>query len=150
MFKKTSAIEDKIKRVEKELEMINADLKALSKTVADPKKTLPRLKSKSSMPLPESVPAESFEQDIPKRRSEPQRHFASKQTKPRDFSPEPSVKKKSKERPLRDERFIDYLSSSMPEAAHTRKERALQRNKALFVLALAGIVLFLLLYNKFK
>ena len=133
--------------------MISSDLKKLSKTVADPEKPMPLLKSKSALKslMPEQALQEPVAGKVPSGRDDAGRGPVSVQAPAGQAAKSAGPgKRREASSAIRDERFIDYLSTSMAETGRTRKERAIQRNKALFMLALVLIVLFLVVYHMMR
>lgn len=135
LFRKTTAIEKRRRKLERELALLNSDIRALSRASSDPlQRDLPKLRSSAAEPL--KRPASAVE---------PLKRAASGTTA--QNADKKSVK--AKQGSLHhEERFSEYLSSEFQTIGSLKNERNLQRNKA--VVMLIAVVLFVLwLWSQF-
>jgi len=136
LFDKPSLADRKLKRIEKELAMLDKEIHILSKFVEKPgKSTVARLKAmeaaadtkaKGSAEGPASGPSRSR---IAGRQSE--------KPAPRDTNT------------VYEERFADYLASSFQTVQVLKHEKNIQRNKAIVMVVIVVLVLWALIYHFF-
>lgn len=135
-------IDGRLKQIRKELELIDGDLKSLSRAATNPASGgLPKIKSKQLK--------DRSVQPAEKRAREPVTTFAvgrqdAQRVKHQDRTePQPGTKGGRKN----DERFLEYLSSSFDRGRPLGKERRIQRNKAVLMLVIVLFLLFMILYG---
>lgn len=138
IFKRDSALENRLKKIREELSLINKDIRSLSDVAKNPEKVahLPRLKSVEPRKTPES----KADPEAPPR-------SAVHTTEPPSLAPKEADKQATQKAVLRDEKFRDYLSSSFESIKPLRQERRVQRNKAIIMMVFVLILLFWILYG---
>jgi len=168
LFKKSSSLDQRLKRVEKELSMIDDDIRTLSKCVEHPERSpeKPRLKSRklareTESPVPESPVFEQREETV--RQPPPPAHEPvprPERAEEQDDEPTEPVEKKASPRrraakasspgdQFRRDRLSEYLSGSIESVQPLRQERHVQRNKAIVMVVIVILVLFWLAYRFF-
>lgn len=156
--RKKSPLENRLRELEKEADIIRQDMKVLSRAMKKPDQlaALPRLKSHRIAPPPRQIPHVA-----PPAVPSPERPAAAP---PGDLFPEspvasppprelPTVGETASERPRshmsRDERFRNYFGhGSFLPARPLKQERRVQRNKAIFVLVVV-VVFGFIVYRMF-
>jgi hypothetical protein len=133
---KRSILNERIKRVRKDLSDLDRQIRSIEKTVGEG--GLPPVLPKPRAPEPERYDS------VPERRWPP------------ISAPVPGVKpaaaaggdvaEEQIRRMREDKRFANYLASSFQTMHPLRNERRLQRNKALVMVAFVILILFLLLW----
>jgi hypothetical protein len=129
--KKKSVLDERIVRLQRELSAVRGEMRALAKDVDE-----------SGAPQVTRPPARYRRRQEPPWESEP--------PPPSEAAPEKPVRPVSHERSpeeiksMYEKRFADYLASSFQQMPPLRHERSIQRNKALFMVAFAVVILILL------
>lgn len=130
-----SSLERRIEELDKELRMVEGDVKSLARAVHDPrKKPLPKLKTTTlSGQEPEAEPpAATAEKD----RKSPNRY-----TRPAQKNPLTAMDGGGS-------RFATYLSAkgmTVGSSYSSRRDRAIQRNKAIAMVVIVVIVLYIVM-----
>jgi hypothetical protein len=163
---KKTALERRLKELQKESELVRSDIKVLNKVVKNPDgfAQIPKLRSERQAP-PIAPPlredpvakARAAAQELPPAgphddlfglppKVEPVRGWG----RP-PVSPEPNVGAKGKAAP-KDERFANYFSSGgfLGGPRPMKQERNVQRNKAVFMVIVVIVVFFWVSYLVFK
>jgi len=140
LFKRTSVLGKRLKKIRKELLLIHCDIRSLSKTVEEPGTAfeLPRVRSESSREpgrtaevREAAAPVVGTLTDKPGSSREGEEPGRQGHGKPR-----------TKGHHIRDERFTDYLASSFQTVRPLRRERRIQRNKAIVMVIFVLLALF--------
>jgi hypothetical protein len=120
--KKRSAVEERLRRIDEEMAAVQKEIRMRSRSM--------------ERPLTSAFPTyrEEYQRDIIPPSSRP----------PREASPESVNTQRSK-----DERFQNYLASSFQQMHSLKQERRVQRNKAILMLVVVGIILFWVLWQVF-
>jgi hypothetical protein len=141
LFKKHSALDRKLKRIEKDLSLVDSEIKTLSRFVERPDKSklAGRHKQENKQAEPENKP-EIKEKPIAQKPAETPKHAVPGK------KPEPPPQKDPSK--IYEERFADYLASSFQTVQILRREKSIQRNKAI-VAWIIVILLAWLLVNHF-
>jgi hypothetical protein len=132
--RKKSAVDRRLQKVERELTLVNRDLRVLSKTVRKSSKPTDFPALRSLRNEADASPAVSAPAGAPAAET--------------DVSAEPD-RRRAGGRRIPDERFSDYLASSMQGTRPLRHERRIQRNKAILMIVFVLVVLVLLLSHWF-
>lgn len=140
--KSKSRLDHRIQALEAELRLVEGDVKSLTKSVHDPRgKPLPKTKS-GRVPLPgEKAPP------VPKT----EQSGNPGPVTPHHPAPQPVIHTKSQplsssRDPGRDFRFATYMSAKgLSYGKASRQERNIQRNKAVLMLIVVVIVLYVVL-----
>jgi hypothetical protein len=133
LLRKSSALDRKIKRLGKDLSLVESEIRTLSKFIEKPEKA-GRLARLSKTVKPEKKPETTRETQ----------KYGNLGKKP-ETQPQPQ-KDTSK---VYEERFKDYLASSFQTVQVLRRERSMQRYKAIFSVILFLLVLWWFIYNFF-
>ena len=140
LFRRESPLDKHIKRIEKEISLVDKDIRYLSKVLEKPgskEADLSLLKSVDrTRPQPRQPPVQ-----IPKKHVDTERpvdSIAGHENQAAGFDAH------GKEH---DERFADYLATNFSDVPPLRYEKNVQRNKAIMAVIALLLVLFLLLYN---
>jgi len=167
LFKKRPVLDERLKRIEKELSLVDSDIQALSKTVtkADGPTGFVRLRSatrqrdsdaapgrerKGSLPSPEAGTSDmesdgSAAETVGDGPSPGARELGEAPNS--EIQAETRRRESARQSSIRDERFSDYLASSFQQVGPLRHERRIQRNKAILMVVLVLLVLFWVLYQ---
>jgi len=140
-----NSIDQKIRDLERELRLVQGDVKSLTKAVHDPRqKPLPKVKS-GRIPLPGDAPNEPEVTAVPEYTNEEEPVKSPSQ--PADGPP-----RRTPQRPSpsagegRDYRFATYMSAKgLSYGKASRHERNIQRNKAVVMLVVVLLVLYVVL-----
>lgn len=133
-------LESRLKKIRKELSLIDDDLKSLNKAAATglgAQALKPRLKSRQLREKEEMV-SRPAARAVPKMQGSRAAGKSPQKAEPL---------KQDKKAPGGDERFLEYLSSSFNSGVPLRQERRLQRNKAIVMLVIVLFFLFLVVYR---
>ena len=132
-------LESRLKRIRKELSLIDKDLESLSGVASDPSPGLqkPRIKSKELR--------EKFERNAgrPAGKAKVAKGRAQAQRSPK----KPVLSAEAGPEVDKDEHFLEYLSSSFNSGRPMKHERRIQRNKAVLMLIIVLFILFFVLYR---
>jgi hypothetical protein len=141
LFKKHSALDRKLKRIEKDLSLVDSEIKTLSRFVERPDKSklAGSHKQENKQAEPENRPEIKGKPTAQKPAEAPKHAVPGKKPEP------PPQKDPSK---IYEERFADYLASSFQTVQILRREKSIQRNKAI-VAWIIVILLAWLLVNHF-
>lgn len=136
-------LDGRLKKIRKELSLIDDDLKSLSKSAtvaAGLRGPRPKLKSRELREQEEAIarPVSRAAAGIPKGAAVGK--LSQKVEPPKQDGKAPAGG---------DERFLEYLSTSFNSGLPLRQERKLQRNKAIVMLVVVLFFLFLVLYRMF-
>jgi hypothetical protein len=139
LFKKSSILDRKIKRIGKDLSLVESEIKTLSKFVEKPEKTAPP--ARLSKPLtPEKKP------DTHVTHARPEiTHEIPKYGTP-GKKPETQAQSTQDTSKVYEERFKDYFASSFQTVQVLRREKSMQRNRAIFMVIIVALVLWLLIH----
>jgi len=167
LFRKSSPLVKRLKTVEKELNLIDGDIQALSECVRNPDvaQTLPRLRSaRAAATGTESEPADGAKRKL--RFVNGSAHLPAEQENQEHAGLQaldeslaqgqavgaprlPRSVASSKPEDVRRERLSDYLSGSFRSVQPLRKERSIQRNKAIAMIIIVLLALFWVVYRFF-
>jgi hypothetical protein len=142
LFKKHSALDRKLKRIEKDISLVDSEIKTLSRFVERPDKSklAGRQKQENRQAEPENRPETREKPAAPQKPAEAPKHAIPGK------KPEPPPQKDTNK--VYEERFADYLASSFQTVQILRREKSIQRNKAI-VAWIIVLLLAWLLVNHF-
>lgn len=153
--KPKSKLDQQIDDLERELRMVQADVKSLTRAVHDPrKKSLPRLRSVENEKAAQSILDERAEagKPLPETRKIAGLPVPPKPDRPKQTGHVSPVAPASNFRssaggPQQDHRFATYLSAKGVNYSSTssRKERNIQRNKAIAMVLIVILVLYVVI-----
>ncbi len=135
LFRKETPLDRQKRKVEKELSLVNSDIRYLSKILEKPGKPADLSMLKSAKPRPEPGPA------LPPPVAEPPAHEDAKPRAEAEESPR-GVQQRAR---IYDERFSDYLATNLQSGPPLRNEKRLQRNKAIMMIIFFLVILLLVL-----
>lgn len=133
LFKRPSALERKIKRVRKELALVDSELRTLTKFVEKPGMSADLAQLKAT---PKEEALSTRFQSPPSTHSEGLQSASQPRQRITQHQKEPERSK--------DDRFADYLASSFQTVQLLRRERSKQRTKAIVMLIFVLFALYAL------
>ncbi len=137
-----STLESRLKKIRKELSLIDKDLKNLTDAASGPAPggSMPRIKSKELREREERRRATDARQ--------PSVGGVDRSAKPaKPAKRKPVLQPQGTAQTDSDGRFVEYLSSSFGSGEPLGQERRIQRNKAILMLVIVLFILFLVLYR---
>jgi len=137
LFKKSSVLDRKIKSIGKDIALVESEIKTLSKFVEKPEKAASLERLGRTM-TPERKPGAQAKPEMA--RENPKYGNPGKKT-------EPQAQHQNDTSKVYEERFKDYLASSFQTVQVLRRERSIQRNKAIFMLIFVVLVILALIYK---
>ena len=144
MFRKKSVLVRKREKLLKELSSVNSGIRTLAKSIGS--KTAGRgVESKPAAPFPAGHGHTGYGD----RQSSPGATLGTGAGAGAQAPGNRRGPRKGIQPQLRDERFMDYLASSVDAMRPLRHERRIQRNKAILMLVLLVLVIFWALYRYF-
>jgi hypothetical protein len=158
VFRKRSALERRKRRIERELGMLDDDIRTLKKCVRCPDRlgavrlksvarAEPEAPSAAAAPPPVETSAAAPPRAEPVAARPPPRAEPSHSRPPRRQRLAPL--EDGDWRRFRNERLTEYLADSVQTIQPLRYERNVQRNKAIVMLVIVGLVLFWVVYRLF-
>lgn len=140
LFRKTSVLDKRLKEIQKELSMVEGDIRSLSKAAKNPESAV-----ELSRLFPEGGQAQ---RRVVKKKEEATQQNNMENAEKKSVGKDGMRKEKNM---MRDKRFLSYLMSSgfQPTVRPLRHERRLQRNKAIVMVVFALLVLLWVLFRFF-
>jgi hypothetical protein len=141
LFNRNSAVERRLKKIQKELSSVDNDLQSLSRAVKKPGEGIPMMNARSA------AASEKKEQRPIAGHKRVSSGHDSQRTQPA-AAKQAAGTAHSQRKVVQDDRFISYLMTSDFQGRRPlRNERRIQRNKAIIMSFLAVVVLLWLLFR---
>ena len=139
LFRKKSPLAKRLGRIEKELSSVTDDLRSFERGGRGKRKRAQTTAEQGKQPTAETA--------VPETAAKP--HGAEKKHSRQERKKKGTGDTVQGRPYLRDERFADYLASSLHAARPLRHERRIQRNKAILMLVFVLLVLVWFAYQFF-
>lgn len=139
--KKNSVLQQRMKRIRKEMNLLDDDIKSLSKSIDKGGRQVPPAKLKSEQYVAEQVAARQAKMQ-PEKKVREKPSSSSSAPHPKLSNPKPV---ELGEVDHGEDRLAEYLTGSFQSIGPLRRERRLQRNRAIAVVIFVLLLLYFVL-----